>query len=67
MKRFKDFYESSFSKKDAFHIKFLENINKNKTFESVHKLVQYGWKKEAVPIVQEKKSLISRLFTLVFD
>ena len=67
MKCFKDFYESSFSKKDEFQIKFLENINKNKTFESVHKLVQYGWKKEAVPIVQEKKSLISRLFTLVFD
>ena len=67
MKCFKDFYESSFSKKDEFQIKFLENINKNKTYKSAHKLVQYGWKKESVPIVQEKKSLISRLFTLVFD
>ena len=29
-------------------------------------LVQFGWKKEALPIVNEKKTIISRIFGLFF-
>ena len=29
-------------------------------------LVQFGWKKEALPIVIEKKTIISRIFGLFF-
>ena len=34
--------------------------------DSANNIVQYGWKKEAIPIVNEKKSIISRLFGLIF-
>ena len=44
----------------------LENLNIESLYESANKLVQYGWKKEAVPIVQENKSIISRFFNLLF-
>ena len=28
-------------------------------------LVQFGWKKEAIPITQENKSIIARIFDLI--
>ena len=47
-----------------------EVIKKNnlsdEIFNNVYSLVQYGWKKEAIPIVQEKKSIIARFFELFF-
>ena len=30
------------------------------------KLIQYGWKKEAVPVINAKKSLIARFFEVIF-
>ena len=32
----------------------------------VNKLVHYGWEKEAIPIAQSKKSVITRLFEAIF-
>ena len=57
---------SSFSSKRKYELKMLENLNIESLYESANKLVQYGWKKEAVPIVQENKSIISRFFNLLF-
>ena len=45
----------------------LENLNIESLYESANKLVQYGWKKEAVPIIHQKKSLIGRFFDLFFN
>ena len=35
--------------------------------ENAFNIVQYGWKKEAVPIIHQKKSLIGRFFDLFFN
>ena len=45
---------------------FLNNLNREQIFTEVNKIVQYGWKKEAIPTVQEKKSIIARFFELFF-
>ena len=62
---FEEMFISSFSSKRKYELKMLENLNIESLYESANKLVQYGWKKEAVPIVQENKSIISRFFNLL--
>ena len=49
-----------------YEIRFSENFEENIFYENVYKIVQYGWKREAVPIVNEKKSIIARFFDLFF-
>ena len=44
-----------------------ENILIEEIYKSANNLVQYGWKKEAVPIIHEKKSFIARIFDLIFN
>ena len=49
--------------------KISPNFLDEKTCESfylnVSNIVQYGWKKEAVPIIQEKKSIFAKIFELI--
>ena len=59
-------YKLFFSKKNLSNLKLYEDTNTESLYINANKLVQYGWSKEAVPIVQEKKSKISRLFNLFF-
>ena len=59
-------YKLFFSKKGLFNLKIYEDINAENLYINANKIVQYGWSKEAVPIVQEQKSKISRLFNLFF-
>ena len=54
-KCFESIYKESFSKKSEKEIIIIKNLNIEETYESAYQLVQYGWKKEAVPIVQYKK------------
>ena len=44
-----------FQKKNQFIIKFTSDFSLSEFYSSAIKIVHYGWKKEAVPIVQEKK------------
>ncbi len=67
LKCFKSIYKESFSKKSEKEIIITKNLNIEEIYESAYQLVQYGWKKEAVPIVKEKKSLIARFFDLFFN
>ena len=62
-----DIYKIVFSKENKFDLNFLEDFDLDETYKSADKLVQFGWKKEAVPVVQEKKSLIARFFDLFFN
>ena len=49
--------------------KISPNFLDEKTCESFYlnasNIVQYGWKKEAVPIIQEKKSIFAKIFELI--
>ena len=67
LKSFNDYYKKYFSKKDQFIIKFTSDLTLSEIYNSASRVVQYGWKKEAVPIVQEKKSIISRFFDKIFN
>ena len=64
-KSFKKIYQSYLSKGN-FDVKIIENVGKEKFFLNTYSLVQYGWKKEAVPVSLEKKSIITRFFNLLF-
>ena len=66
LKCFKDKY-NHFLINNNFTIKFLENISTDDLIDSVNKLVHFGWKKEAIPIVDAKKSIIARFFDAIFS
>ena len=67
LKCFADSYISAFGKDKKLKIKLIKQIQTEELYNSANNLVQYGWKKEAVPIIQEKKSLITRFFDLFFN
>ena len=64
MKCFRDNLKFNFSRKNNFNYNLIDEETFSNLFESAGNIVQYGWKKEAVPIVQEKKSIIARIFEL---
>ena len=55
-----------FSDQNNYNLEFLNKETDEILYKNVLELVQYGWKKEAVPIVLEKRSLIARFFDLIF-
>ena len=57
----------SFSDNNFHDTKFVEKIVAERFYKNSYYIVQYGWKKEAVPIVQEKKSIISGFFDKIFS
>ena len=67
LKCFYECFKKNFSKKDQFITKFTSDLSLSEIYNSAIRIVQYGWKKEAVPIVQEKKSIISRFFDKIFN
>ena len=65
-KCFELIYENLFSCNNKFNVNLISDNSSEKMLDSANNIVQYGWKKEAIPIVNEKKSIISRLFGLIF-
>ena len=63
---FKNFFLEYFSEEKKVEVNFLENNDIINIYQNAMKLVQFGWKKEAVPIIHEKKSLVSRFFDFFF-
>lgn len=61
-KNFKSIFMGNFD----FELKIIENAFFDEFYSNAHALVQYGWKKESVPVIHEKKSIISRIFNLIF-
>ena len=66
-KCFKNAYQLAFSLNNNSEFKFIENFSRESTYDSALKLVHYGWKKEAVPVIHEKKTILARLFNLIFN
>ena len=59
-------YIDCFSRENIFNINFLDSFDSSDIYHEASKIVQFGWKKEAIPVTLEKKSLISRLFGIIF-
>ena len=63
---FKNSYEFVFSKNNFFKIKTFWHDQFGDFYSVAKNLVQYGWKSEAIPIVRENKSIITRIFEKFF-
>ena len=48
-------------------IKNIDQISNEEILSNAHKIVHFGWKKEAIPFTKTKKSLIARFFSTIFE
>ena len=55
-------FQKVFSKNEEFDMNLQSNLSIENILSTAHKLVHFGWKKEAIPTSQTKKSLIRRIF-----
>ena len=61
---FKNIYQSVFSKKNSSEVKLIKQSKVENLSENALKIVQYGWKKEALPIINEKSPLLRDSLTI---
>ena len=66
-KSFENIYKNIFSNNNNYDFNFVKDFKMEETYENAFNLVQYGWKKEAIPIINVKKSFISRFFDFFFN
>ena len=50
-----------------FKVEILEGSSSEKLIKTADKIVQFGWKTEAIPMTSPKKSLISKFFEAIFS
>ena len=60
-------FKDIFSQKKNLNLRIMDSISSENALKVANKLVHFGWKKEAIPITQTKKSLIGRLFEALFN
>ena len=66
-KCFKNLFEDFDLRSKNLTIRFMENISTKNLIKNVNQLVHFGWKKEAIPINQPKKSTIAKFFDVFFN
>ena len=65
--KFRKNHKLFFSHNNKFEINFLKEDDFNNLYFHANNVVQYGWNKEALPVVNEKKSIIARVFEFFFN
>ena len=65
--KFRENHKLFFSHNNKFEINFLKEDDFNNLYFHANNVVQYGWNKEALPVVNEKKSIIARVFEFFFN
>ena len=63
---FREFFKKFFTKEEVTISLFSTEDNTSDTFAIASEIMVNGWEKEALPIVETKKSLISRFFNSFF-
>ena len=63
---FRKIFIESTKTKNQNALEFIKKTDKIDLIENTSKIVQFGWKREAVPITNEKKSIITKIFNLFF-
>ncbi len=66
LQTFQELYENTFNNNNYSYMNFKDNLSSDRMLNSVNKLINFGWKKEAIPTSQFKKSLIARFFDYFF-
>ena len=65
-KGLEEIYKTVFSMNGKFDFKILDDLSDDSTLDIANELVHFGWKKEAIPITQSKKTIIARFFDVIF-
>ena len=66
LKCLEDIYRKIYSMSGNFNINFINTLSSASMLETANKLVHFGWKNEAIPITQPKKSIIAGFFDRIF-
>ena len=64
-KSLKEIFKKTFSTHKNYNVNFI-NISSEGMLNTANKLVHFGWKNEAIPVSQSKKSMIARFFHAIF-
>ena len=59
-------FKGCFSEDSEIEVKILNSFTSGDMLKTANEIVHFGWKKEAIPITQSKKSLIVRFFDTIF-
>ena len=63
---FKYEYEKSFAFNNQYEVKIKEKPDIEQIINKADNIVQFGWKKEAIPVTKTQKSLLTRIFHKIF-
>ena len=67
LQKFINSFKLFFSHKDDWSLNIIDYDETENFYNNANDIVQFGWKKEAVPIILEKRSILARLFSFLFD
>ena len=65
--KFINSFKLIFSNKYNCSLSVIDNDETENFYNNANDIVQFGWKKEAVPIILEKRSIMARLFNFLFN
>ena len=65
--KFSNSFKFFFSKKDNCPLNIIDNEDNENFYNNVNDIAQFGWKREAIPIIHEKRSILARLFDFLFN
>ena len=60
-------YEKSFALKNKYKVNIIKKPKIEQIINKADNIVQFGWKREAIPVTKPKKSLIARVFQKIFE
>jgi len=63
----KDIYKNVFSMNGLIDLNFQDTVSSESLLKTANKLVHFGWKREAIPVTQTRKSIIGRFFDALFS
>ncbi len=67
LKGLDEIFKSVFSMNGSYILNFIENPSSNSLLNTANMLVHFGWKKEAIPVSDLKKSFLARFFSNLFE
>jgi len=59
-------YKKSFGLKNKYNLRIIKKPEFELILNKADNIVQFGWKKEAIPVTKSKKSFITRIFNEIF-
>ena len=59
-------FKMEISNKNSFKVNLIKNTSYDRMLQTAYEIVHFGWKKEAIPIIQPKISLTKRFFEAIF-